>query len=135
MGYSTDYKLRTNPHEDDEIVREAFRTHLDGDYHFCESCKWYDHVEDTERISREFPATIITIEGQGEDADDQWVLHVLNGNSVKFTREKWQPPLPPDTMLATRCTNEATAERERITAAEASERAEYERLRKKFGDK
>ncbi len=89
MGYRTQYRLTVEPAQLEYAVREdlsqrAYR----GTSPFAEDgcwgtpdgeCKWYTHKEDALACSKEFPTARITINGQGEDDDDDWCRVYLGG--------------------------------------------------------
>lgn len=80
MGYYTRYELKVEPysHEIDEAINED--ENLDyaiGEYK--QECKWYDHDADMINFSKQFPETLFTLKGEGEEAGDLWVIYYKNG--------------------------------------------------------
>jgi hypothetical protein len=132
MGYTTRYELHTTPVTEQERVRARIAAFDRGDP-FEEECKWYDHEEHVRTVSAEIKDVIIRVDGQGEEADDVWVLYALNGSLVKHRRPKWDPPPPDAKWLATVASSEAqknreaAAERDRELAELARLKAKYER--------
>jgi hypothetical protein len=41
--------------------------------------KWYDHEEDMEKISSQFPGILFVLKGEGDESDDLWKNYFLNG--------------------------------------------------------
>ena len=52
---------------------------------------WYDHEEQMRRVSREWPDTLLTLRGTGEDPGDQWVKYFRNGRMQESRAEHWEP--------------------------------------------
>ena len=52
---------------------------------------WYDHEEQMGRVSREWPDTLFTLRGTGEDPGDQWVKYFKNGRMQEHRAEHWEP--------------------------------------------
>jgi hypothetical protein len=80
MGYQTNYELIV----DNDIAADVEAAILEvSGYQFdCGSlynAKWYDHDEDMREVSKQFPDRVITLYGNGEDADDQWYAYFKNG--------------------------------------------------------
>jgi hypothetical protein len=71
---------------------------------------------------------IIRIDGAGEDAGDEWTMYAFKGETVKYEREKWTPPPPPEEWAEQAST---VAER-RADKARGREIAELRRLREKY---
>lgn len=123
MGYATKYTLTTTPKEARKRVVDALMR-VDNYDPFEEPCKWYDHEDDIVQVSCEMPGVLICVRGVGKEPEDEWVLYAHAGVLVKFRRQEWTPPPPPPEMVKARAT----------AYLDAEERAEYERLKKKFGD-
>lgn len=45
-----------------------------------DSMKWYSFKEDMQRISTEYPNTLIILSGNGEEPGDMWRAHFRNGD-------------------------------------------------------
>lgn len=41
--------------------------------------KWYDSKDDLVEVSKEFPDTVIEMDVEGEERDDNWTIRVKNG--------------------------------------------------------
>lgn len=89
MGYYTRYTISIESpdgQEDDIIARlsevsdYSLRIGLQDD-----TIKWYDHKENTIKVSLEFPNATIYLEGEGEEHGDAWKAKVSNG---KYMRAK-----------------------------------------------
>jgi hypothetical protein len=96
MGYYTDFHLDIDfrpPLNDienvpqelcqkvvDAIYRESgdyVRFDWDGAAH--DSYKWYDCKDVMLLVSKQFPALLLTLWGDGEDSEDKWVSYFLDG--------------------------------------------------------
>lgn len=82
MGYYTSYEIKIEDNSLIEILRSecedaliAFNEHGDLE----ETVKWYDNEIDLKRFSLKHPEDLITLYGQGEDYEDNWVKYFLNG--------------------------------------------------------
>lgn len=53
---------------------------LNGNTAYFEA-KWYKSKEDIAKVAKEFPDVSFTLEGQGEDREDWWVIEVKNGKA------------------------------------------------------
>lgn len=77
MGYYTRYEIKTNG-DTKKVVKAlccASRYHNLTD----EAVKWYEHEDDCRTVSQDFPETLITVIGKGENDDDFWVKYFKNG--------------------------------------------------------
>jgi len=94
MSYRTIYNLTVlHGASRDEIMAAVFE-HV-GYGPTSESCKRYDYEQDLIAVSRLYPTAVIMLRGQGEDAEDEWVLYVRDGEVVRHSRAPWEPPGPP----------------------------------------
>jgi hypothetical protein len=79
MGYMTKYKLDYTP-TPQENIDVRMETLWDGEWNpFEEECKWYEHTEDMKKLSLEFPTTLFSLQGEGEEAGDLWRKFFKNG--------------------------------------------------------
>lgn len=94
MGYYTAYALEfdgpadalddfTRDLEDGAIIAEEYAEPLKdmvsyGD-NYVDSHKWYGWHEDMKNISLNYPNIHLTLWGDGEDGDDKWIAHFING--------------------------------------------------------
>lgn len=79
MGYYTTYDISSNIEEiQDAIEKKSEYTFYSG---VASDVKWYDWHDHCSEVSEEFPAYLITIEGDGEEQGDQWKAYFLNGKS------------------------------------------------------
>ena len=113
MGYNTKYKLTViTPEIFGEITNEIRKA--DGGYDPLDSgeVKWYDWREQCEKISAMYVNAEFYIDGQGQEADDQWRCFFKAGRSSIYRKSPW---VPPETLLLN--------EDRWSTAAERCERA------------
>lgn len=95
MGYYTSYSVEAmnDSMELDMalMARETDLEHLIGSYTggyenpFGDSCKWYEHMADMERFSKNFPSVTFKVTGEGEETGDLWEAFFRNGESYKQT--------------------------------------------------
>lgn len=82
MGYYTRYELEIHAdgkkYIDISDAQEKIKNIVDYDP-FQDSCKWYDHEHDMKALSKEYPDTIFTLVGEGEEAGDLWKKYFKNG--------------------------------------------------------
>lgn len=97
MGYYTNYDLHVKPVKKEDVSdifdelyrRDLFNYVFDKDFmyddHTCAlyfnawgEQKWYEHDEDMEEISRQFPNCVFKLECNGEDGD-RWIVFYQNG--------------------------------------------------------
>lgn len=98
MGYYTNFELRINGEKDrvkaaferlDEITKGLLTWPNGNDAVYdilnerslCFEAKWYERRENMAQIAEEFPDISFTLEGQGEDRDDWWVIEAQNGKA------------------------------------------------------
>lgn len=82
MGYSTSYTLKVTPNSAE--VWDAIEENEDLSYavgEWKDSCKWYDHDADMISFSKQFPETLFTLNGEGEEAGDLWIKYYKNGKT------------------------------------------------------
>ena len=97
MGYYTKYDLQIKPVTEKEILeivdaireKDLFRYVFDSDYMYddhtrtvyfdnWEEQKWYNHVEDMEKLSKQFPSCVFKLECYGEDGET-WIVYYQDG--------------------------------------------------------
>ena len=86
MGYYTRFTFVDTPEPAIERLREV------SGYSFDDTHKWYDHEDDIKRVSKEFLGKLITVQGEGEESGDLWVLYALNGVIQRHKAEIVYPP-------------------------------------------
>lgn len=116
MGYYTNHNLKiyqidnalinndeTKRKELEERINEAISNHPDMEYAvgsvtedwYNDSCKWYEHVEDMIKFSKQFPDVVFELEGIGEENGDMWKEYYKNGKyqhcPAKITYEEYNP--------------------------------------------
>lgn len=88
MGYYTYYDLafsefgstKTIDEIHDWLVkRNIIGYALSDDFGSLDAVTWYDHEEDMEELSLEFPEVIFTLHGEGDNKEDIWEKHFLGG--------------------------------------------------------
>jgi hypothetical protein len=52
-----------------------------GDVFGGEAVKWYQWEEDMKALSKQFPALLFTLDGEGEESGDIWRAYFRNGKS------------------------------------------------------
>lgn len=93
MGYYTRYEVEAMNDSmeldmatmgEDMPIEELIGTYTGGYSNpFEESCKWYDHMVDMDRFSKDFPNVTFKLTGTGEESGDMWVAYFRNGKSYK----------------------------------------------------
>ncbi len=110
MGYYTFYTLLAESLNKDElkkIANKIFEIRNNGDTNFCYGLsdngigndrnsipeilldledwntlvKWYDWEDDMKLLTKALPGIVLHLKGIGEDHDDIWQAHFLNGKS------------------------------------------------------
>ena len=111
MGYSTVYTLEYKPagrgilskdHEKELLAAATVCVMHDEDYWPLEEtlkhksgyrCKWYEHQKHMKHFSKQFPTTLFTLSGEGEEPGDLWKKYFLNGKiqvaNAKITYDKF----------------------------------------------
>lgn len=91
MGYYTWYSIEVRGEKEMEFLTDFDGGRIEAEYGTLnemfecipgsafDSMKWYERQEDMVRISNEYPNTLITIDGQGEDTEDNWKEYYRNG--------------------------------------------------------
>lgn len=102
MGYYTGYSLDiTGPDALVEkateyiVANEEMNYALGEDLNGGDNCKWYDHEEDMIKLSNLYPELLFTLEGNGEESDDQWKKYFIGGK-MQAEYVKVLPPEPFD---------------------------------------
>jgi len=85
MGYYTDFTITT---DSNAIITSLVCTALAeiSGYEFEDgntNAKWYDHEDHIAQVSKQFPLTLITVDGEGEESGDIWRLYARNGEFEK----------------------------------------------------
>jgi len=84
MGYYTEYTLEIENNIEEieswcnENDRDGYNIY-DAYIGDMDSCKWYEHEEDMRKLSLEFPTTLFTLSGKGEENEDTWIKYFKNG--------------------------------------------------------
>lgn len=99
MGYNTYYQIEFDSEEHDAFTEALERTEYGDwlDYYngqWSGEFKWYDHQDDLIGLSKEFPSTLITVTGSGEDSGDYWRKYFFNGK-VQVEQVPKFPPFDP----------------------------------------
>jgi hypothetical protein len=99
MGYNTKYSVTYDFENlsdeqikeiDDCLIKELGIRDFETDW-----ITWYDHTEDMIDISLKFPNVEFELWGRGEEADDLWREHFLNGvcqlvmAEITYKRPTW----------------------------------------------
>lgn len=91
MGYYTTFFFHARnfdtmcPLLQNEIVSllneldDTYKLYLFGEQTF--ELKWYDHNENMIEFSKRYPDILFELEGEGEDAKDNWKAYYHNGKS------------------------------------------------------
>jgi hypothetical protein len=95
MGYDTRYSItwdKTKHPAVDPFVQQWLEDidqadYFDEDYVTEEAMKWYECEEDMLALSNLCPNVVFTLRGYGENTEDIWELHVLNGQSERLFAE------------------------------------------------
>lgn len=73
-----------------------------------QSMKWYDSDADMKNLSKNYPALLFTLSGEGEDSGDIWRAYYRNGKGLRVAARivfdepedlDEQLPLPPETVM------------------------------------
>jgi hypothetical protein len=131
MGYYTMYSLSTDA--DDETLASVLQETIYGGSEllsgaFEEAHKWYDHEDDMRRISNAYKGVTFRLDGEGEDEGDKWRKWFRSGKKIAHIKVV-MPPDPVGVELT-----EVDYDTVKRLNELGKERAEYERLAKKFGD-
>ena len=125
MGYNTNFTLRTTPHNqkaEDRLVELSGYAHLFGD-----ECEWYGHENHLKVVAKEFPHTMFALHGEGEESGDVWTIWVMN-DVLQKGKASMEIPEPGWVQNSITMVKQVV-----IESAEKAERAEYLRLREKYG--
>lgn len=76
MGYYTKFTIEA-PQEVLLALEELSGYGYLSDEGFVEG-KWYKHREHCKQVSQQFSDVLITVHGEGEEAEDLWVAYYLN---------------------------------------------------------
>ena len=100
MGYYTYLSVEIDKEEPtiDQVAETLADVSNDADAAFWRSAlegetevKWYDGTADMRKVSQRFPEAVITLRGEGEDADDRWVEYHHNGRDQREEMPEWTP--------------------------------------------
>lgn len=102
MGYYTQFQLTQvkNPENHEDVLQKQAELNKDSGYILdClgrsdDSWKWYDHVQDMCKLSKEFPRTVFKLHGEGEEATDFWDKYFHNGKLIHEVRPTIELPVP-----------------------------------------
>lgn len=78
MGYYTQFDASNNAPEVLAAIKEISGYNWAGAYL---NAKWYDCAKHCNAVSLQFPDTLITLEGSGEEDGDIWKQYWLNGKT------------------------------------------------------
>lgn len=160
MSYNTAYKLRViNPtDESDMIFPQIVDNYIRGElkniypedfseFRYClssinnktylsgEPGSWYYHSDSMERLSAKFPDYLFFLSGEGEESGDVWREYYFNGKLFKRS----EPLVSWPVVNFSEIINLQLEKSEMLRIAkekeqEATDRAEFERLKAKFGE-
>lgn len=82
MGYYTNFTI--NISKDEPTFKDRLESISNEVFNQNGTCydtysKWYNHIKDMYKISKEFPNLVITVKGQGEETWDIWQTFWQNG--------------------------------------------------------
>jgi hypothetical protein len=90
MGYYTLFEIEID--RDGDAIIEAlgeaqgagtFEKAASGGWSSDTEWKWYEHEEDLQEVSRQYPLSRITVTGYGESRGDVWRKYFVNGHMEK----------------------------------------------------
>lgn len=85
MGYLTQYRLSAFGAPARPLIEGLRRQFEEADYALDEDgsekerTTWYSHEDDLRSFSREHPHVIFSLAGYGEEAEDIWTKHFVDG--------------------------------------------------------
>ncbi len=102
MGYCSNYFITVNT-DDEKKAKEIFKAIEDRSGYNIEKddspdsgivfdAKWYDSDDDLMEVSKEFPETVIEMDVEGEERDDNWTIRVKNGEKEIVRAVTVTPP-------------------------------------------
>lgn len=83
-----------------DIVGDYIEAHDEMNYALARDgssgggCKWYDHQQHVEAMSREIPGVLFHLSGEGEEAGDIWDAYALDGMVEKHEAKIVREPVP-----------------------------------------
>ena len=101
MGYYTYLSVEIDKEEPtiDQVAEALADVNNDSDAAFWRSAlegetevKWYDGTADMRKVSLRHPEAVVTLRGEGEDANDRWVEYHHNGGVQREEMPEWNPP-------------------------------------------
>ena len=104
MGYYTYYDLRligASADDEQKIVERLREMGIIGyalheDLSCAGEATWYSQDEDIAKLSVEFPHVHFIMVGEGDEREDVWERHYLNGMTQELHAEITIPGLDPD---------------------------------------
>lgn len=72
-------------------VYTDYRGNNCGSWDGSDQCKWHNHEQDMEALSRAFPEVTFCLHGNGEDNYDEWEEYWLNGDCETCRVEVYMP--------------------------------------------
>lgn len=101
MGYYTQFQLTMvkNEVDSDHVLSKQAELNAKSGYVLnsdgrSDSWKWYDHVQDMCKLSKEFLRTVFKLHGEGEEATDFWNKYFHNGKLIHEVRPTIELPVP-----------------------------------------
>lgn len=92
MGYNTKFSLEISGVEGltDRQKESLYKERVDKDYtdigaiytEQVEEVRWYDYLQDLDRISAKYPNVLFQLTGWGEETGDYWRTWFRNGRHV-----------------------------------------------------
>ena len=93
MGNYSEFTISTNPPACNVHINDGYRVTTDagGSYEYDDTMKWYDWKDDIKSVSKLHPATVWTVQRNGEETGDMERAYFKDG---KFYSEKLEyvPP-------------------------------------------
>jgi len=93
MGYTTWYTLKTPAEletDNTSLIKDIKELGFDNEMSIPDKhtialgeWKWYEHMEDMQKLSKKYPDNLFALYGQGEERDDNWVAYFMQGIGYK----------------------------------------------------
>lgn len=96
MGYNTVYSLEIGSLEGLTKLqqRDLYEEEIDGSFTIgqltngdCDEMRWYQHDDDMDLISKNYPNVLFTLRGEGEESGDIWQTWYRNGKHITVRAE------------------------------------------------